>query len=329
MEVDLYLRSGDAPSEIQVAIDCVHMGARSVKLGRILVATDFSEAGTYAVAEAREWATRYRAALHVVHVVPPKRWFGGIFGSPDSLHNLACEHAAKALKGIADDTDTTRIPHISTGVMAGTAARTIALAARELNADLLIIGARGEHQSDQDQTGLGGTAAKLVHSPVVPVMLVRRKAVATLHAVLAPVDLTPISTYVLQWALRCCHAGELRALHVYEVPFSRRLRAYGVAETAINVYTEDEHAKRARQLADLIKELSPPSTVQIQQIVERGESSESLLQHLRRFSGSTVVLGKHRSESERTGPNYDSVCDYAARFCPTNVLTVPPPAAGD
>ncbi|MFX7820734.1 universal stress protein, partial [Acinetobacter baumannii] len=81
-----------------------------------------------------------------MHVVPPKRWFGGIFGTPDSLHNVACEHAATALKHIADSIDTTRIPHISTGVMEGTAARTIARAARELKADLLVIGARGEHQ---------------------------------------------------------------------------------------------------------------------------------------------------------------------------------------
>lgn len=300
-----------------------------MKLGQILVATDFSEAGKYAVAEATEWAQRYRSALHVIHVVPPKRWFGGIFGTPDSLHNVACEHAATALKHIADSIDTTRIPHISTGVMEGTAARTIARAARELKADLLVIGARGEHQSDTYQMGLGGTAAKLAHSPVVPVLLVRREPVATTPAVLAPVDLTPISSLVIQWALRCCHAGELRALHVYEVPFSGRLRTYGVAETAINVYAEDEHAKRAGQLADLIKTVSPPSTIRIQQVVERGESSEYLLEHIRRFTGSTVVLGKHKSDSERTGPNYDSVCDYAARSCPTNVLIVPPPADGD
>ena len=300
-----------------------------MKLGQILVATDFSEAGKDAIAQATGWAERYRSALHVVHVVPPKRWFGGVFGTADSVHEAACEHAATALKRIADSIDTAHIPHISTGVMEGTAARTIARAARELNADLLVIGTRGEHQSENDQIGLGGTAAKIVHDPAVPVLLVRREPVAAAPAVLAPVDLTPISSLVIQWALRCCHAGELRALHVYEVPFSRRLRTYGVAETAISLYAEHEHAKRAKQLAELIKGSSPPSTVRIEEVVERAESSEVLLKHIRHFTGTTLVLGKHRSDSDRTGPNYDSVCDYAARFSPSNVLIVPPPVADD
>ena len=296
-----------------------------MKLGQIMVATDFSEAGRCALAEATEWAQRYRSALHVVHVVPPKRWFGELFGASDSLHNTACEHAATALKRIADTLDSTRIPHISTGVLEGAAARTITRAARELRPDLLVVGAHGEHRSDEDLVGLGGTAAKLAHSPIVPLLLVRREPLPTIPAVLAPVDLTPISSSVIEWGLRCSHKGELRVLHVYEVPFSRRLRTYGVAETAINVYAEDEHAKRAGQLSELVKAAIPASNVRIQQVVERGESSEYLFEQIRRFTGSTVVLGKHKSDSERTGPNYDSVCDYAARFCPTNVLIVPTP----
>lgn len=300
-----------------------------MKLAQLLVATDFSEAGKYAVAEATAWAQRYRSALHIVHVVPPKHWFNGIFGTPDSLHEVACEHAATALKRIADSMDATHIPHISTGVIEGTAARTITRAARDLSADLLVIGARGEHQSDMEQMGLGGTAAKIAHNPVVPVLLVRRAPVATTPVVLAAVDLTPISNLMMQWALRCCQGGELRALHVYEVPFSRRLRTYGVAEATINVYAEEEQARRAAELAELIKWLRPPSSVRIEQVVTRGESSESLFEQIRGFTGTTLVLGKHRSDFERTGPSYDAVCDYAARFCATNLLIVPRPSAGE
>lgn len=117
---------------------------------------------------------------------------------PDSLHEVACEHAATVLKRIADSTDTAHIPNISTGVMEGTAARTIARATRELNADLLVIGTRGEHQSEDDPIGRGGNAAKIVHDPAVPVLLLHREPVAAAPMVLAPVDLKPISSLVIQ-----------------------------------------------------------------------------------------------------------------------------------
>jgi len=294
-----------------------------MKLEHILVATDFSEAGSYAVAEATAWARRYKSALHVVHVVPPKRWFAGIFGSADVVHEAACNHAATSLKEICAGIDTAHIPQITTGVLEGPAARTIAHAAQVFSSDLLVIGARGEHRQPVDWPGLGGTAAKLSSSPDVPTLLVRREPSRSKPLVLAPVDLTPISKSVLQWAYRCGHDGELRILNVYEVPFSSRLRTYGVAESAIDVYTADEQARRAQQLAELIAQSRSPSNVQIQQIIERVDSSQGLLEHIWRFTGTTLVLGKHRSDSDRTAPNYKSVCDYAARFCPGNVLIVP------
>jgi len=295
-----------------------------MNLENILVATDFSVAGNLAFSEAARWAQRYRSALHVVHVVPPKRWFGGIFGSSDALHATACELAAKSLKDIAAGVDTKRIAHISTGIREGTAAQTITRTAQELGADLLVIGARGEHQSAADWMSLGGTAAKLVDTAVVPTLLVRHEPVITRPIVFAPVDLTPVSSSVLQWAFRCCNEGELRVLHVYEMLFSGRLRTYGVAESAINVYAADEHARRTGNLSDLIKSTNPPSTIRIHPTVERVESAEILFDHIRRFTGTTLVLGKHSPDFERPGPNYESVCGFAARFSPTNVLIVPP-----
>ncbi len=294
-----------------------------MKLERILVATDFSAAGSHALAEATAWARRYRSALHVVHVVPPKRWFHGLFGSDDSLHEAACAHAAKSLKSITASIDTAQIPQITTGVIEGTAARAISHAALESGSDLLVIGVRGEHRQQADWLGLGGTAAKLMHAPAVPTLLVRRESATPQSVVLAPVDLTPGSDAVLQWAFHSCQGGELHILHVYEVPFSGRLRSYGVAESAIDIYATDEHARRTRELTDLISRSNPPSSLNILPDIERVDSSAGLLEHVRRFAGSTLVLGKHRSEADRTAPNYNGVCDYAARFCPTNVLIVP------
>lgn len=294
-----------------------------MKLEHILVATDFSEAGRCAVAEAIAWAGRYRATLHLIHVVPPRRWFTGIFGGSDGLHQAACEQASRCLKNMAEGIDTARIPQISTGILEGTAARTINRAAQELDADLLVIGARGEHRQVVDWNSLGATAAKIVQRPVVPTLLVRREPGSAAPSVLAPVDLTAVSTSVLQWAFRCCPDGELRILHVYEIPFSARLRTYGIAESAIDVYAADENAKRNRELAALIQQASAPSTVRIQSDLQRVDSSDGLHEQIRHFTGTTLVLGKHLSDSDRTAPNYDSVCDYAARFCPTNVLVVP------
>lgn len=291
------------------------------KVERVLVATDFSAAGQRAVQAAADWARREAAALRIVHVAPPARRLAGLWQL--SMRDMHAVHrqAADALRRAVEAIDPARQLDVSTGLVTGPAARQVARAAVDYRADLLVIGARGEHETTTGQPGLGGTATKLVGMTQVPLLLARHPTAAPPN-VLAAIDLTAVSSAVLQWASRCAVGGELSVFHAYEVPFASRLEAYGVAAGTLDVYTADENDKHDCQLTSLIASTCPGRDVH--RIVERGDAASRLLAHVQRLGPTVLVLGKHSSRPGRpVSTTYGSVCRHAAFFSPTDVLIVP------
>jgi nucleotide-binding universal stress UspA family protein len=292
-----------------------------MKVERVLVATDFSAAGQRAVQTAAEWARREDAALRIVHAAPTARRLAGLWRT--SMRDVHAVHrqAADALRQVVEAIDPARRLDVSTGLVTGPAARQVARAAVDYRADLLVIGARGEHETTTGQPGLGGTAIKLVGATAVPLLLARH-APAAPPKVLAAVDLTDVSSAVLQWASRCAVGGQLHVFHAYEVPFASRLEAYGVAAGTLDVYTADENEKHDWQLTSLIASTCPGR--EVHRITERGDAASRLLVHVQRLAPTVLVLGKHSSRPGRpVSTAYGSVCRHAAFFSPTDVLIVP------
>jgi nucleotide-binding universal stress UspA family protein len=292
-----------------------------MKVERVLVATDFSAAGQRAVQTAAEWARREDAALRIVHAAPTARRLAGLWRT--SMRDVHAVHrqAADALRRVVEAIDPARRLDVSTGLVTGPAARQVARAAVDYRADLLVIGARGEHETTTGQPGLGGTAIKLVGATAVPLLLARH-APAAPPKVLAAVDLTDVSSAVLQWASRCAVGGQLHVFHAYEVPFASRLEAYGVAAGTLDVYTADENEKHDWQLTSLIASTCPGR--EVHRITERGDAASRLLVHVQRLAPTVLVLGKHSSRPGRpVSTAHGSVCRHAAFFSPTDVLIVP------
>lgn len=289
---------------------------------RILVTTDFSAAGDRAVRVAADWARREKAALRILHVAPTKRQLAGFWRTSSSAVHAVHRQAAIALSRLAQAIDPSRQLELSTGVVTGAAARKIGNAATDYRADLLVVGAHGEHERTTGQPGLGGTATKLTGTAPCALLLVRHPPEARPACVLAAVDLSRDSFDILVWASRCAAGGNLHVLHAYEVPFASRLEAYGIAEGALNVYTDDEHAKREREMASLITEAGCGTTVH--RLVERGDAATRLFAQIRKINPTLIVLGTHAGRKGRpANTKYGSVCRYTTFYSPTNVLVVP------
>jgi hypothetical protein len=140
--------------------------------------------------------------------------------------------------------------------------------------------------------------------------------------VLAAVDLTRDSFSILVWAARCAAGSKLHVLNAYEVPFASRLEAYGIADGALDVYTDDEHTNRDREMASLITEAGCGTNVH--RLVERGDAATRLFAQIRKLAPTLVVLGTHSGRKGRpASTKYGSVCRYTAFFAPTDVLIVP------
>jgi nucleotide-binding universal stress UspA family protein len=292
----------------------------SLKLERVLVATDFSRAGQRAVHVAAEWARHARAHLRIVHVTPPKRWLGGVWGIGSSDFDAIERHAANALKVVARAVNPEGLIELSTGVLCGAAAQSIDGAALDFRADLLVVGARGERDAEGLRV-LGGTSSKLLATAQIPLLLVRRDRKDPLLGVVAAVDLSPRSQAVVEWADLAAASRHLYVYHVYDVPFATRLEAYGLAASAIDVYTEQARAQREADLTALVTSIGRAAVTT--RVVERGDPAALLSRYLEAVRPSLVVLGKHVKIARSSPPSsVGSVCRYIASCVAADVLVV-------
>jgi universal stress protein E len=291
-----------------------------ITIKRILAATDFSPAGQRAVDTAAHWARRARSQLRIIHVTPPKRWLGGVWGLDSTTSDTIEWHAANALKGVAKLADPDRTIELSTGVVPGAAARSIARAARDYQADLIVVGARGEREAAGERE-LGGTSAKLLATAPAPLMLVRRARTGLATGVLAAVDLSPRSRAVLEWADFAAAESHLYAYHVFEIPFAARLETYGLAASAIDVYSKQAQTHHEADLGALVASISRGGVTT--QLVERGDPGLLLGRYVESVLPSLVVVGKHVKVA-RSSPasSVGSVCRHVANSVAADVLVV-------
>ncbi len=295
----------------------------SITIERVLVATDFSRAGQCAVDVAAQWARNAHAQLRIIHVTPPKRWLGGLWGLDSSNGESIEWHAASALKEVAKVADPQRTIELSTGVIPGTAARSIARAARDYLAHLIVIGARGE-RGERDATReqvLGGTSAKLLATAGVPLLLVRETRKQGRTSVVAALDLSPRSHSALEWADFAAAEQHLYAYHVYDMPFAARLEAYGLAASAIDVYSKQAHAQREANLSALVASIGRSGVTTY--TVDRGDPGILVGRYVESVRASLVVVGKHvRVRRSSPASSVGSVCRYIANSVAADVLVV-------
>ncbi|MDO8678207.1 MAG: universal stress protein [Acidobacteriota bacterium] len=144
-----------------------------VVLKNILVATDFSEPSTVAMAYGRDLARSYGAALHVLHVVEDMRVRYGAeigFASPDMQSDFE-KMARRDLDAVIteDDRKTLKVmPVVETHVNVAHAVTDYAA----LNAiDLIIVGTHGRGAIKQFL--MGSVAERVVRTAPCPVLAVR------------------------------------------------------------------------------------------------------------------------------------------------------------
>ena len=269
---------------------------------------------------AAHWARQARAQLRIVHVAPPQGWLGGLWGVDSAAGETIDRHAANALKEVAAHADPQRTIELSTGVLHGAAAKSIARAARDYEADLIVVGARGERDAS-GEGDLGGTSTKLLASAPAPLLLVRRARATLAAGVIAAVDLSPRSSAVLEWGHLAAAESHLYVYHVYDIPFAARLEAYGLSVSAIDVYGKQAQAQREAELEALMASIARTGVTT--RVVERGDPGILLRRYVGSVRPAVVVVGKHVKEA-RSSPksSVGSVCRYIANAVATDVLIV-------
>jgi nucleotide-binding universal stress UspA family protein len=144
------------------------------QLKRILVPIDFSQPSRRALRFAREWAARFGAEVCLLHVIEPIATVSA-FGvgpvapplPPLDYHDQAREELGKLVHQEFPDS-----ANVSVHLRDGIPFDEIANAARDLNADIIILATHG--RTGLAHVLLGSTAERVVRHSLVPVLTLRR-----------------------------------------------------------------------------------------------------------------------------------------------------------
>lgn len=246
--------------------------------GKILLATDGSEQGGRAAAEAVRLARLHHAQLHVVHVEVIGRQGMDTFTDPvipDYVRTLGQLIPGAELELNHKDT-VVRVVRDRSEV-AG-----ILRYAADQAVDLIVVGTHG--RSAISEMLLGSVAQAVVREAPVPVLVVGARAAARPEgpgAVLAPVDFSPGSAAALARAAELATQRDARLIALHVVDFSRL------------PHPEDldigERERRTRaELQSLAASAGLPGSAET--LVTVGPAAEEIVRIAAKFNASLIVM---------------------------------------
>lgn len=291
----------------------------------ILVATDFSAGAALAASRAAVLARELGIdELRVLHVVEApwlgtlQQWFGLAEASRQGLVDEAGRSMARVVAAIEKETG--RKPAASV-VVANLLDTLVEQAAQ---ADLLVIGARGQHPVRD--FAVGTTGERLLRKRRGPILVVRGRPVRPYRRVLAPVDFSPHALQVLRHASAIAPGALVGLLHAFEVPFESKLRFAGVSEDEIHRLRVHARAQAADGVAKLLAG-SGVGAGRVHRRIEHGYAPRVIVDAARHDDADLIVIGKH-GESIVEDLLLGSVTLHVLGQARCDVLVVSAPQAG-
>ncbi|MHB1429590.1 MAG: universal stress protein [Rhodocyclaceae bacterium] len=264
-------------------------------LKRILVATDLSAPARHAVARAFRVAAAAGSELHILHAME--------MGLLDSVlremqgADLAAvatvlqDDARERLKQFACDPAQHRGVAAQVRVVSGNPLSTIAAEADALDADLLVLGARGE--SFLRHALLGATAARLLRkSARRPVLVVKQPPHESYRSVLVAVDFSPVSLAAISWAQQVAPGAAIVLLHAFELPYEGKLTFAGVKEDVIRQYVATSSQVRLARIHELAAQAGLAPQNYMARVIH-GDPAQQIVALEQEYDVDLVVVGKH------------------------------------
>jgi nucleotide-binding universal stress UspA family protein len=277
-------------------------------LKRLLVATDFSPRADVALGRAVQIVSEHGAALSLFHV-----------RDADARDDMVARQLTQGVEeALRQKMDKLSLPDKAAGTVRVTRGKPfveIIRGARDEGAELVVLGAHGEHFFKD--LLLGTTAEKVVRKGDRPVLVVKRAAHGPYYRVLAAVDFSENSRHALELALRLAPQAQFHVLHVYQ-GFEAQLRRAGIPPSEI-----------ARQLRPLLEEARQNMGAFLGSIDHGGRAIREVLWDGRAHHEITTVAKYLRAElvavgtTGRAGLPYillGSVAEHVLREVPCDVL---------
>jgi nucleotide-binding universal stress UspA family protein len=210
---------------------------------KIVVGTDLTPASEHAVERATELAREHHATLHVVHAKTrlPRALVRTFHAEGDGHERIALARVISTLR---------RGGHKATGhLVDGGAAPALRKLARELEATLVVVGARKSSVADAI---LGSTAERIVSATGAPVLLVRERPTRVHRRVVVAIDVDSDVRRAVDAARFAAPEATLSLLHACHGAFETKLQLQGVGPHEIARYRAHVRAEAAAALEDVL-----------------------------------------------------------------------------
>lgn len=274
---------------------------RPLALKTILVATDLSEAASYALRTAAHLASLTNGQVHVVH-------------AGDEVHAGKKGGTAReepVLRQWSDIAIARDVP-VEVVVRAGPPGAIVGQESLRVGADVVLL---GPHRGGVGGT-LGGTADRVVRSSSIPCLILPEELRLPLHRVLVPVDSSAGARGALAVALTWASALRHREKH-------------RTCVRALHVSPESEAGRNAehelgRVVDEVRQELSYIAGVDVESVLVHGESAgPTILEYADQNRIDLIVIAT-RGASMTSPAILGSVSSAVARNTRVPVLLVPP-----
>lgn len=281
-EVNMSTRPMPLPSAQPIP----HLETTPLHLRHILAATDFSSQATLSLGYAIRLARLFHATLHVLYTVPQDVSFSNTVAVPRDLQEMLLEQGREQLHDHLQQMGSLRRVTHEEVVEAGSAADWIAETAREVCADLIVMGSHG--RGGLGKLVLGSVAERTVRHMGCPVLVVGPHCLPGYR---------PLRQVVLA-VEKPMHA--LRATQ-YAFSIAREFRATLAIAQVLGEHDESgltEHAEeqRAREELSLLAPNDSALAAPVDLRVMRGDPAEEVL-HLAKIRDADLLIVAPRTKA--------------------------------
>jgi nucleotide-binding universal stress UspA family protein len=264
-----------------------------MELQHILVATDFSHRATRAVSRAAMLASEHHATLELLHVtptVPAEQKAQTLGGRHADLQRqvLADINAqmAQQIQHIRESWQVEATPQLATGKPYFEIPRLAA----EHQADLVVVGAHGEHFLYD--MFIGSTAEKVLQCMTQPLLIVKQRPMAPYGHVMVPLDFSLASEVAMSVTTAYFTGAYVSVVHAYEVPFERTIIGSGIADSVLAEYRQHTQAEALRRLMHLVDaHLSSPTRVAV--YAQHGHPTHVIRTMVEDLEPDLIIMGKN------------------------------------
>lgn len=257
----------------------------------ILAATDLSGPARHA-AERSAWLARERTGsqltlCHVFSLSALEAIRRLVEPGRENPEQSLLTDAHKSLTGLARDLEQRHGPAVAARISVGRAVDDIPAAAEELNADLLVMGARGSHFVQEFL--LGSTTERVLRRTRRPVLAVKLHPHEPYRHVLVPVDYSGHSVPAVRLAQSVAPDAAITLLHAFEVELEGKMQFAGVTEETIRYYRLQARKAADEGMGALLRRLGAG---QITPLIAHGPASVRILEAEQDIAADLIVMGK-------------------------------------